>query len=92
MPRLKKDDRTPEQIASAERYRRLHELAYKAGFDDDALAYSEFCLMPLFEIIVEECALIAEGQARVYSDGNSGMGALDAANAIRNYGKVLGNG
>jgi len=91
MPRLKKDIRTPEQIASAERYRRLYELADKVGFDADALAYTEFCLMPFFEMIVEQCAKVAEEQSRVYSDGNQGKGAMDAAFAIRNYGKVIGN-
>lgn len=91
MPRLKKYTPTPEQIFATNRWEELFRLAREAGFDDDALACTEFSLMPFFELIVEQCAKVAEEQSRVYSDGNQGKGAMDAAFAIRNYGKVIGN-
>jgi hypothetical protein len=91
MPKLKKDAQTPEQIFAKNRWNALYDMARRAGFDDDALAWSEFCLMPFFEQIVEHCAEIADVQSRVYSDGNAGKGASNAANAIRNFGKIIGN-
>jgi len=92
MAKLKKDIQTPEQIYSKNRYEAMYRLAEDAGFDEDAFVYTEFCLMQFFELIIEQCAQVAETQSRVYSDGDSGKGAMDAANAIRTYGKTLGNG
>jgi hypothetical protein len=90
MPRLKKDEQTPEQIASLNRYHRLYKLAEEAGFDDDAFVYTEFCLMPFFELVVEQCAKIAEKQSRVYTgEHNEGKGATDASIAIRAFGKGI---
>ena len=90
MPKLK-IKQTKEQIFAKNKWNALTGLAERAGFDEDALVYAEFGLMTLFEMIVEQCAQVAEYQSTVYSDGGSGKGAMDAANAIRTYGKMLGN-
>jgi hypothetical protein len=79
-----------EQEYNKKRWAALDAIAKKAGFDDDAFAYTEFCLMPFFEAIVEECAKQAELQARVYSDGNQGAGCHAAANAVRVFGETIG--
>ena len=79
-----------QQEDNRKRWRALDKLARDSGFDDDALANTEFSLMPFFEAIVEECAKRAELQSRVYSDGNAGAGCFAAANAIRTFGKNLG--
>lgn len=91
-PRLKKDIKSPEQIEQANKYAAIDKLARKAGFDDDAFAHTEFCLLPFFDLIVEECAKAAERQSRVYTgENNEGKGCYDAANAIRVFGKRIGN-
>jgi len=63
-------------------------LAIKAGFDADAFAYTEFSLENFFDLIVEECARVAEEQSRTFTgENNEGAGCYSAANAIRTYGK-----
>lgn len=90
--RLKKDEKSPDQIRQANRHNALDIIARKAGFDDDAFAHTEFSLMNLFDLIVEECAVAAELSARNYSgDGNESTGSIGAAAAVRAYGKNLGN-
>ncbi len=79
-----------EQEFNKKRWAALDKIAKAAGFDEDALAHTEFSLMPFFEAIVEECAKQAELQSRVYSDGDAGTGCYAAANAIRTFGKNLG--
>lgn len=87
-----RNEQTPEQIASLHRYHAMHHLAADAGFDEEAFDATEFCLMPFFEMIVEQCARIAESQARAYTgENNEGRGSTDAATAIRAYGRTLGN-
>ncbi len=71
---------TPEQIFSTNRYQAIDALARKAGFDDDAFAYTEFSLVPFFELIVEECATLAD----VYGNENF-------AEVLRLYKKNIGN-
>lgn len=83
-------EQTPEQDALAKKYKALDELARRAGFDDDALAHTEFSLLPFFELIVEECANVAALHSRTYSDGDAGSGSIGAANAVRAYGMNLG--
>lgn len=91
-PRRKIDEQTIEQIESGKRFKTIDDLARRAGFDEDALAYTEFCLMPFFELIVEECAKIAEKQSSAYTgEFNESAGCYGAANAIRNFGKKIGN-
>lgn len=83
-------EQTPEQEALAKKYKALDDLARRAGFDDDALAHTEFSLLPFFELIIEEAAKAAELHSRSYSDGDAGTGCYGAANAVRAYGKNLG--
>lgn len=83
-------EQTPEQIELAKKFAALHILAWQAGFDDDALAHTEFSLLPFFELIVEECAKAAEQHARTYSDGDAGVGSIGAGHAVRAFGKNLG--
>lgn len=67
---------------------RLVKMARECGFDDDALAYTEFSLEKFFDRIVEDCARVAEQQALVYSgEKNESTGCFNSANAIRTYGK-----
>lgn len=94
MVKHRKKDYIPiqEQIEAINKWKAVDELAKKAGFDDDAFAYTEFSLMPLFDLIVEECAKVAEEQARVYTgEHREGDGCHGAATAIRAYGKTIGN-
>ena len=91
MPRIREYKPTEEQIFYKNKWDAIDKLALKAGFSDDAMAYTEFSLLPLFELIVEECAKIAEQQARVYSSGAAGKGCHDSANAIRTFAKMIGN-
>lgn len=92
MPKLKKDIQTPEQIFAKNRYEELYRLAKVAGFDEDGLVYSEFSLMPFFDLIIEQCAQVAEKQSRTYTgENNEGRGSSDAAIAIRAFGRNLGN-
>jgi hypothetical protein len=72
---------TKEQLYSRRRFEALDELAKKAGFDGESFAYTEFCLMPLFEIIVEECAKVVEDET----------GCKHSAESIRNFAKTIGN-
>ncbi len=45
-------------------------------------------IRPFFDMVVENCARIAEEQARVYDGSkNEGAGCKAAAHAIRNFGK-----
>lgn len=91
-PRRKIDELSPEQIFSANRYAAVTELAIQAGFDSDSFAYTEFCLMPFFELVVEECAKVAELQSRNFTgENNEAIGCNAAANAIRTFGKKIGN-
>lgn len=92
MPKIKKYVMTSEQEFNKNRWDALDILLRKAGFSDDAFAYTEFSIMPFFEIIIEECAKIAEIQAGVYTGENrESSGCYASAFAIRNYGKMLGN-
>lgn len=82
----------PDQEIRRKRWAELDELAKEAGFDEMALHETEFCLMPFFERIVEECAKIAELQGRNYSGENKEMdGCNAAARAIRLFGKTIDN-
>lgn len=85
-------EQNTEQVYLRNRVAAIDALAKKAGFDDDAFAHTEFSLIPFFESIIEECAQIAEAQARVYTgENNEGKGCLASADAIRAYGKMIGN-
>lgn len=88
MPVIKEN---PEQAKRRKRWEALDQLARDAGFDDDAFANTEFSLMPFFELIVEECARIAETQGRTHSDAAGASACNNAAKAIRSYGAMLGN-
>jgi hypothetical protein len=91
MPKRKPYVPSPEQQFAMNRWAAVDELAKRAGFNDDAFAHTEFSLMPFFELIVEECAKRAELQSRTYSDGDAGVGCHSAANAVRTFGKLIGN-
>ena len=83
--------RMAEQEFNKKRWEALDKIARESGFDDDALAYTEFSLMPFFEAIVEECAKRAELQATTFDGSkNEGAGCHSAANAIRHFGKTIG--
>lgn len=60
------------------------------NFDEIAKAarlHPEY-IRPFFDMVVENCAKIAEEQARVYDGSkNEGAGCNAAANAIRLFGK-----
>ena len=48
--------------------------------------------MPLESLImqvVEHCAVAAELHARSYADGDAGIGAAGASNAVRSFGESL---
>ena len=91
-PRLKKDMKSSDQLERANKYKAVEELAKSAGFDDDAFAHTEFCLMPFFDLIVNKCAEIAEKQSYTYTGENKeSTGCLNAANAIRVFGEKIGN-
>jgi hypothetical protein len=48
--------------------------------------------MPFFELVVEECAKVAELQSRNFTgENNEAIGCNAAANAIRTFGKKIGN-
>lgn len=53
----------------------------------DAMLHPEY-VRPFFDMVVENCAQLAEEQARVYDGSkNEGAGCVAAANAIRLFGK-----
>lgn len=64
-------------------------MVYK-NFDEivkAAMLHPEY-IKPFFDMVVENCAKIAEEQARVYDGSNNeGAGCRAAAGAIRNFGK-----
>lgn len=89
MPKIKY---TEEQLFTKNRFEAIDSMAKNAGFDDDAFAYTEFSLIPFFELIIEECAKVAEAQANVYTgENNEAAGCRGAANSIRTFGKLIGN-
>lgn len=88
--RYKKDDMSPEQVAMAKKYMMVEDMAIQAGFDDDAFAHTEFCLMAFFNLVVERCAVIADSQAQCYTgEHNESAGCHGAAAAIRYFGSGL---
>jgi len=61
-------------------YKNFHEIATAAGLHPEYIK-------PFFNMVVENCAQIAEEQSRVYTgEHNEGAGCKDAANAIRHFG------
>jgi hypothetical protein len=64
-------------------------MAYK-NFDEIvkvAMLHPEY-IRPFFDMVVENCAKIAEEQAYVYpGDNKEHVGCRDSANAIRLFGK-----
>ena len=89
---MKHQEQSEQQKLAARKYSAVDRLAKEAGFDDDAFAYTEFCLLPFFESIVEMCAKVAEDQARHYTgENNEARGCKDAANAIRVFSSMIGN-
>jgi len=92
MPKIKEYVPPEDWVLNKNRWEALDKMLRQAGFSDDALAHTEFSIMPFFEMVVEECARRAELQARVYSgENNEGAGCHAAAHAIRHFGKMLGN-
>jgi hypothetical protein len=92
MPRIKEYKLTPEQQFTAIRIATIERIAKEAGFDDDAFANTEFSLVPFFELIVEECARIAEDQTYNFTGENKeSSGCQSSATAIRTFGKLIGN-
>jgi len=57
---------------------------------DEDVCFSYSDLIKFFQVVVEDCAVVAETQARVYSNGDAGDGCHRAASAIRTYGKQHG--
>jgi len=91
--RYKRDEVSPHQIYMKNKWDALVALAEDAGFTPKGIEATELCLMNFFDSIVEQCAKVAEEQARVYTgEHNEGAGCYGAANAIRTYGQRLGNG
>ena len=72
---------SPEQQRQWRSVNAIDELAEIAGFDHAAYTATEFSLYPLFDLIVEECAKVVESET----------GCKHSAEAIRNYGKMIGN-
>ena len=70
-----------EQEFQRKKFAAVDQLARECGFDDDAFAYTEFCLMPFFERVVEECAKVVEQKT----------GCRHSAEAVQNYSKMIGN-
>lgn len=67
------------------------DLAKTAGIDD-LVAASDVTLIQFFELIVEECAKVAEKQARSYTgESNEHAGCRGSATAIRTFGKLIDN-
>lgn len=92
MPRIRPYIPTTEQQVAINKWEAVSAIAQKAGFDADAFSNTEFCLMPFFEAIVDECANIARLQARNFSgDGNESLGCHVAADAISMYKTTIGN-
>jgi len=61
-------------------YKNFNEIAKKAGLHPEYIR-------PFFDMVVENCAQIAEEQSRVYDGSkNEGAGCMGAANAIRVFG------
>lgn len=89
MPKIRQSE---EQEAMRKRWAAVDDLARECGFDDDALAHTEFCLMGFFDRVVEMCAVKAEEQSRVFTGENKEhVGAHSAALAIRTFGRNYGN-
>ena len=65
-------------------------LALEGTSLDEDVCFSYSDLIKFFQIVVEDCAVVAEQQARIYSDGDAGDGCHRAASAIRTYGKQHG--
>lgn len=62
-------------------YKNFDEIAKDAGL------HAEY-IRPFFDMVVENCAKIAEEQSRVYDGSNNeGAGCSAAASAIRLFGK-----
>jgi hypothetical protein len=74
---------------------KFNELGHRAGLKLDNLSLTlgdDVCfgladLVKFFQVVVEDCAVVAEQQARIYSHGDAGDGCHRAASAIRTYGK-----
>ena len=67
------------------------DLAKTVGIDN-LVAASDVALIQFFELIVEECAKVAEKQARSYTgESNEHVGCGDSATAIRTFGKLIDN-
>lgn len=61
-------------------YKNFNEIATAAGLHPGYIK-------PFFDMVVENCAQVAEEQARVYTgEHNEGNGCRDAASAIRHFG------
>jgi len=68
------------------------ELAKKSGIDNDIFAVSNRAVIEFFNAVVEECAKVAERQARSYTgESNEHVGCRDSATAIRTFGKLIDN-
>lgn len=92
MPRIRPYIPTAEQEFLKRKFEAVEILAKSAGFDETIFAHTEFCLLPFFELIVEECAKISEIQGRNYSgEYSESKGCFNSANAIRTFGKIIGN-
>lgn len=85
VPKIREYTPSDEQVFNKNRWEELDKMLRKAGFDNEAIACTEFCIMTFFEIVVEECAKQVE-DFRI--EGQTGFYAADF---IREYGKQLGN-
>ena len=74
---------------------KIKDLYDRAGFSYDAegkwpnIFSVGTPLEKLVALVVDDCAKVAEEHARSYSDGDAGVGAAGAANAVRHYGSTL---
>lgn len=88
MPVIRED---PWVVFHRNKWNAIDKLALESGFDQAALEATEACLLTFFDRITEECAKVAETQSRTHSDAAGAGACLAAAEAIRNYGRMLGN-
>jgi hypothetical protein len=73
------------------RYNLAEKIARDAGIDTDAHTREQSRdLLKFFDSVVEQCAEVAEKQARVYTgEHNEGNGCIAASAAIRSFGKGI---
>jgi len=88
MPVIKRQ--TPEQEAALEKYNAIVAIALEAGFTEEMLEDTDACLMPFFNAVIEKCAQYVEQQKWGSHTQEQMSTYKHAAEAVRCFGKNVG--